>query len=275
MLSFIQSVIEKPSLLLILVFLLFVMFMFGYMLAWFFKGGVIRFLLGLFLGYGIVLNILAGDVLIAQIAFAGGFLIRFFNWWQFLIRWQDKTLGFLVHHFETTMMEFLRSFFPKLLQRLNAIKTAFRSANNQEKTDPNQQSQTDSNDNSSYDDAFSQEQAKRAEDIKRERERRKNKSKQEKKADQAEHQHDDQQQNTHDEQQPFTSQPQQTVDNRTDLEVLGLVQGQTYTSDEIKKAYREQSKRVHPDKWQNKPQAIIEAMEREMTRVNQAYNNLK
>lgn len=73
MLGFIKSVIDKPSLPIILVFLLFVMFRFGYMLTWFFKGEVIRFLLRLFLEYGIVFNILVGDVLIVQIAFIGGF----------------------------------------------------------------------------------------------------------------------------------------------------------------------------------------------------------
>lgn len=286
--GFIQSVINEPAAFIGVLFLLFVIFMIGYMIAWFFKGGVIRFLLGIFLGYGAFMSFMTGEMLMSKIAFAGGFLTRFFNGWQFLIRWQENTLGFLFSRFQHTLMAFLRSFFPNLLGWLKSLKSAFHFPERQTNTSRKQRSQR-----TSHDDAFAKAQAKREEEIKHERARQKNKGKQSNRRKSQYHsdryssknqrsQGSEQQSNQQNKdringqkQQQSTPPPQQTVDNRTDLEVLGLVAGQTYTTDEIKKAYREQSKKVHPDKWQGKPPAIVEAMEQEMIRINHAYNNLK
>lgn len=63
------------------------------------------------------------------------------------------------------------------------------------------------------------------------------------------------------------------TDNRSPLEILGLQAG--FTQQELKKAYRRESARCHPDKWAGKPEHIQKAMEEEQKLVNQAYQQLK
>lgn len=60
---------------------------------------------------------------------------------------------------------------------------------------------------------------------------------------------------------------------RTPQEVLGLKSG--FTQEELKEAYRRESNRTHPDKWQGKPDYIQEMMSEEQKLVNWAYNKLK
>ena len=62
------------------------------------------------------------------------------------------------------------------------------------------------------------------------------------------------------------------VDKRTSEHILGLTS--PYTKDEIKKAYREKSKKVHPDNWNGMPMKLQKEMEEEQKRVNAAYQSL-
>lgn len=61
-------------------------------------------------------------------------------------------------------------------------------------------------------------------------------------------------------------------DGRTPEEVLGL--DFDFTDAELKMAYQRESNRTHPDKWQNKPEAIKKAMETEQKLINLAYRKL-
>lgn len=326
--AYINDIINNPTVFLSLLFFLAIIFFIGYFLAWFFKGGVIRFLLGLFLSSGIVISIVQSDATLNQIAFFGGFFMRLFNYGNVFMHLQDKYVGHLVSTFEKTTIQFLDRFLPSLTAwfRRVLIKNS-RSENEKKGT---QQDNAD-------DDTIAKEQARRAEEIKRERARRKDSQTQrasksshddrdDKKAgkqanksngnrhhsgqrkrdknyqgrrnqnnhsdsrhnnrqhhstsnrksrQQSNHKANQSHQKSTHRQRPTPPPNQPTSDKRTDLEILGLVEGQTYTADEIKKAYREQSKKVHPDKWQGKPQVIIDEMEREMTKINRAYENLK
>lgn len=60
---------------------------------------------------------------------------------------------------------------------------------------------------------------------------------------------------------------------RTPEEILGLKPG--FTKQELKNAYRRESARCHPDKWENKPEHIREMMNEEQKLINWAFNKLK
>lgn len=68
-------------------------------------------------------------------------------------------------------------------------------------------------------------------------------------------------------------QQQAQKDTRTPEEVLGLQPG--YTKEELRRAYKAHCQRLHPDKWQDRPPHIQEAMEEEQKRVNWAYGVLE
>lgn len=63
------------------------------------------------------------------------------------------------------------------------------------------------------------------------------------------------------------------VDKRTSEQILGLTS--PYTKEELKKAFREKSKKVHPDNWNGMPAKLQKEMEEEQKRVNAAYDHLK
>ena len=63
------------------------------------------------------------------------------------------------------------------------------------------------------------------------------------------------------------------ADTRSNSEILGLSPG--FTQEELKKAYRRERARCHPDKWVGKPEHIQKAMEEEQKLVNRAYEILK
>lgn len=67
--------------------------------------------------------------------------------------------------------------------------------------------------------------------------------------------------------------PQPTTDNRTPEEILGLKAG--WTQEDLRKIYKSESQRTHPDKWIGKPQAIRHAMEEEFKNIRQAFDQLK
>jgi hypothetical protein len=60
--------------------------------------------------------------------------------------------------------------------------------------------------------------------------------------------------------------------NDTHFEVLGVTRNST--KDEIKKAFREQIKKWHPDKFPNQPDKISEALERSK-KINEAFSFLE
>ena len=62
------------------------------------------------------------------------------------------------------------------------------------------------------------------------------------------------------------------LDGRDEYEILTIERGASV--DEIKKAYIERIKEYHPDKYQDAPEKIKEAAEREASLINEAYENL-
>lgn len=62
-------------------------------------------------------------------------------------------------------------------------------------------------------------------------------------------------------------------DRRSSLEVLGLSSG--FSQEELKRAYKRESARCHPDKWMGKPEHLRLAMEEEQRLINRAYAALK
>jgi len=63
------------------------------------------------------------------------------------------------------------------------------------------------------------------------------------------------------------------TDKRTPEEILGLKPG--FTQEQLKEAYRRESNRTHPDKWEGKPEHIRKLMEEEQKRINWAFEQLK
>jgi DnaJ domain len=119
------------------------------------------------------------------------------------------------------------------------------------------QSQQSQNSHNQYNDQT--EQARRAEQARREAEARARRAEKEK----------ENQQSRGDDPKPETP----TADTRTPEEILGLKGN--WTQEDLRKIYKSESQRTHPDKWIGKPQAIRHAMEEEYKNVQQAYHQLK
>jgi len=64
-----------------------------------------------------------------------------------------------------------------------------------------------------------------------------------------------------------------TPDTRSPQEILGLKGN--WTQEDLRKIYRSEAQRTHPDKWIGKPQAIRHAMEEEYKNIQNAYHQLK
>lgn len=112
------------------------------------------------------------------------------------------------------------------------------------------------------------ERRRRADEMKkeRERERARQKSETENKAEANENSGQKQRQP------PPKKRTPETVDNRTPEEILGLTS--PFTKEELKKSFREKSKKVHPDNWNGMPKKLQKEMEEEQKRVNAAYQKL-
>jgi hypothetical protein len=63
------------------------------------------------------------------------------------------------------------------------------------------------------------------------------------------------------------------TDNRSPEEILGLKAG--FTKEELKKAWRSEAARWHPDQLRNKPPHLVKQAEEELKRINGAYERLK
>lgn len=61
-------------------------------------------------------------------------------------------------------------------------------------------------------------------------------------------------------------------DVRNHEQVLGVRAEHTY--EELRQAYKTQCQRLHPDKWQDRPEAFRLSMEKELKLVNKAYEAL-
>ncbi len=103
------------------------------------------------------------------------------------------------------------------------------------------------------------EQARRAEQARREAEARARRAEKEKESQQG--RADD----------PKPEPPK--ADTRTPEEILGLKAG--WTRADLKAVYRYEVGRIHPDKWVGKPKAIYLAMEEEFKNIQRAYDQLK
>lgn len=144
----------------------------------------------------------------------------------------------------------------KAWQTVMRVRTKVTSSGSQNQTN-SQQSQKTNHGYNQYNDQ--NEQARRAEQARREAEAR---------ARRAEKEKENQQSRAED---PKPEPP--TADTRTPEEILGLKGN--WTQEELRKIYKSESQRTHPDKWIGKPQAIRHAMEEEYKNIQQAYNQLK
>lgn len=63
------------------------------------------------------------------------------------------------------------------------------------------------------------------------------------------------------------------TDNRSPEEILGLKPG--FAKEELKKAWRSEAARWHPDQLRNKPPHLVKQAEEELKRINGAYEKLK
>jgi DnaJ domain len=71
---------------------------------------------------------------------------------------------------------------------------------------------------------------------------------------------------------PHTPPVDPNLDIRTDEQVLGV--NMPLTKQSVKLAYRTQSTRFHPDKWNDRPDLIKKTMEEEQKKINLAYQRL-
>jgi hypothetical protein len=136
-------------------------------------------------------------------------------------------------------------------------KTTNSSNQNNQQTHQSQQSQQTNHGYNQYNDTT--EQARRAEQARREAEAR---------ARRAEKERESQQSRAED---PKSEPP--TADKRTPEEILGLKGN--WTQEDLRKIYKSESQRTHPDKWIGKPANVRHAMEEEYKNIQQAYNQLK
>lgn len=145
-------------------------------------------------------------------------------------------------------------------QALTRSRTKATSSGSQNQTNQNHQqahqSQQSQNQHS-YNDTT--EQARRAEQARREAEARARRAEKERES----------QQSRADDPKPEPT----TADTRTPEEILGLKAG--WTQADLKAIYKSESQRTHPDKWIGKPASVRHAMEEEYKNVQQAYHKLK
>ena len=141
-------------------------------------------------------------------------------------------------------------------QAVMRSRTKATSSDSQSQTNTNNHQQSQSNYNQ-YNDTT--EQARRAEQARREAEARARRAEKDKES----------QQSRADDPKPEPS----TADTRTPEEILGIKGN--WTQEDLRKIYKSESQRTHPDKWIGKPQAIRHAMEEEYKNIQQAYNQLK
>lgn len=129
--------------------------------------------------------------------------------------------------------------------------------NNNQQAHQSQQSQQTNHGYNQYNDQT--EQARRAEQARREAEARARRSEKEKESQQS--RADD----------PKPEPP--TDDTRTPEEILGLKGN--WTQADLRKIYKSESQRTHPDKWIGKPASVRHAMEEEFKNIRRAYDQLK
>jgi hypothetical protein len=67
--------------------------------------------------------------------------------------------------------------------------------------------------------------------------------------------------------------PEEQPDRRTPMQILGLSPG--YSKDDLKKAYKRESLKYHPDKVRHKPKHIQEMSAVEFKKIVSAYNELE
>ena len=144
-------------------------------------------------------------------------------------------------------------------QAVTRPRTQKTSSDSQSQTSQNNNQQSQQTNRGYNQDNDQNEQARRAEQARREAEAR---------ARRAEKEKESQQSRAED---PKPEPP--TADNRTPEEILGL-KGK-WTQEDLRKIYKSESQRTHPDKWIGKPAAIRHAMEEEYKNIQQAYHQLK
>lgn len=143
-------------------------------------------------------------------------------------------------------------------QAVTRSRTKATSSGSQNQTNNNQQTHQSqkSQNQHSYNDTT--EQARRAEQARREAEARARRAEKEK----------ENQQGRADDPKPEPP----TADTRTPEEILGLKGN--WTQEDLRKIYKSESQRTHPDKWIGKPANVRHAMEEEYKNVQQAYQFL-
>ncbi len=264
MINLIQSIINEPIASIGLSMLLFFIFLIGYLTAWCFKGGIIRFLFGLLLITDAFINLLNDGSIMVDIAFWGGFIYRFFDGWQGIIRKKDNLLW--------KIEKFWNSAFIRLLRRLLSEKPK------QKQKSSNNQSEYQRTNNKQEE--IEKERVRRAEEMHRQREAEKSskQSKQnnstssrteqsEKIEDSDQYQENKKRDNCEDD---FNARIQKTIRDGY-LATLGLAPDREYTQEEIKKAYRRQANKYHPDRHMGKSEAEMQVINERFSEIKRAY----
>ncbi len=231
-----------------LIISLIILYLIGYLFGWFLKGGFIRILLGIFLFYNIIPEVLHSHNILVQVGFFTGFLSALFNGLHGLKRVIERYIGVLVSAFEKTVMAFSKHFFPWL----------FKSKKSENKKSDK------STERESHDNGFERERKRREEEMKRERAKKKKQN--ESQSEKTKNNHD---KTKHKEKNQHNSHRQNI---RADyLKILGLNPNKTYTRAELKKAYHRQIAKYHPDRHQDKSQSFIDEMNRKIIEIKKAY----
>ncbi len=129
----------------------------------------------------------------------------------------------------------------------------------------------------SYQQAYEAEQARREQEAKAQRQQQKNQNEQQeesrRKQENPKQERAKQQYQRQQNQNESIEKNKPVTDTRTNLEILGLQIG--FTQEELKKAYKRRSMKVHPDRWRQEPESIQETMEEEFKILKKAYEQLK
>ncbi len=290
----IQLILHEPSFLLPAIVISVFFYYFGRMLAWCFKGGFFRILLGAYLSYGVLTFLMASMPLMIKIAFFSGFILYFFDGWQGIIRRKDNLLWRIERFWNSGFVRFLRGLFaekPEQKQSADNKQSEHQNTENRQseyqKTGQRQQEDID------------RERARRAEEMHRQREAEKARKQAEKdqqeKAEKRKSEKSEgkksgksEKKKTENNQQYQKTESQKSDDFDGDwnahiqkiirggyLEKLGLDPDGEYTQAEIKKAYRRQANKYHPDRHMGKSEAEIKAMNEKFAEIKRAYEWLR
>ncbi len=280
MTNLIQGIINEPTASIGILILLFIIFLIGYLTAWCFKGGIIRFLCGLFLITDAFFTLLDGDSMMAKTAFWGGFIFRFFDGWQGIIRRKDNLLWRVEIFWNGAVCRFLRRLFakkPKQKQNTSNTQSEYQKTGNSQQEDIEKERVRRAEEMHRQREAekahkqAEKDQQEKADNRKSEKsEDKKSKKSEKKKAENNQQNQEAESQKRDDFEEDFNARIQKMIRSGY-LATLGLAPDGEYTQAEIKKAYRRQANKYHPDRHMGKSEAEIKAMNEKFAEIKRGY----